>query len=982
MAENNVTIDGRQLTFTPGETVLDVARRNGIFIPTLCHLKGASPTGACRVCVVEIEGGRALSPACVTPAAKNQVIHTQTPDVQEARRTILALLLQSGNHNCAIAERDAAAWAGFQQQVENYDGTDALCPLHGACKLQALAYRYQVDPSDLVRLEARYPIEMASPLIVRDFSRCILCGRCVQACNEIQVNNAISNGYRGAKAKIVAMGDGDLERSDCVYCGECIQACPVAALTEKKARYALRPWEARHVRTTCHYCGVGCQMDLHIKDDRIMKVTGAPETQPNLGRLCLKGRFGFDFLQSQERLVRPLIREDGKLREASWDEALDLVAAKIKETKDQEGPEAIAGICSAKSTNESLYLMQKLFRAVIGSPNVVSSFVGSGLNNPLSDLERAGRILLVGSDVTEENPVAGTFIKRAVRSGAALLVVDSRPTKISTFATTSLPVNEGTESVLVNGFIRELLDRGRDGSGSTKEIAANFPSGKVLETTGVSAEAFKAAVDLLDTDEPVMLVYGPRVAPFSDAFLRLQELLGNLWRPCGGVNYLGALNNSQGASDLGMRPGVLPGYARIDDRPARERFETAWGCTLSDRPGLSLPELIRNMAGNGGPEQKRIRFLYCAGENLAITKPVLPDVMKALESVDFLVVQDILRTETLEYADVVLPAAAWVEDEGTTTNCERRVGRVRRAVPPPGEARSETRIFSDIAGRLGARWTTASPQEIWEKEITALVPALSGVTYARLEEGGVPWALSPQKGDISGDGTALFLSAPQWTSFNYHHRTLLEQCEGLLETLSAATGLGARVAPSDPEEVTAGFLKTLEEEEKLQVKPQIDEILAAYRPRRGGLIPVLQRVQEILGFLPVPVQNYIALGLGLPASDVYGVTTFYSFFTMIPRGRHVIRICLGTACFVKGSAKLLEQLQRHLKVETGATTEDREFSLDVVRCLGACGLAPVMVIDNVTHGQLIGSEIVKIVESYRSPSGEETVIPQSKQEIT
>jgi predicted molibdopterin-dependent oxidoreductase YjgC/NADH:ubiquinone oxidoreductase subunit E len=966
MSENRMTIDGRQLTFTPGETILEVARRNGIFIPTLCHLKGASPTGACRVCVVEVEGGRALFPACVTPAAKNQVVHTASPDVLEARRTIVALLLQAGNHNCAIAERDAAGWMGLQQQVEKYDQTDALCPAHSACKLQALAYRYQVDPAGLVRLKPRYPMEMASPLIVRDFSRCILCGRCVQACNEIQVNNAISHGYRGAKAKIVAMGDGGLERSDCVFCGECVQACPVAALTEKKARYSIRPWEARHVRTTCHYCGVGCQLDLHIKDNRVMKATGVQDTRPNLGRLCVKGRFGFDFLTTSERLTQPLVRENGKLREASWDEALDRVVSKIREVLKDDGPGAIAGIGSAKSTNESLYLMQKLFRAVIGSPNVVSPFAASGLNLPLGDMEKARRILLIGSDITEENPVAGTFIKRAAKAGAALLVVDSRPTKIAAFATTPLLVREGTESVLVNGWIRELLERGRKGPAGTAEIAASFPGDKVLQTTGISAEAFKAAVDTLDTNEPVMLVYGPRVAPFADAFLRLQGLLGNLWRACGGVNALGALNNSQGASDMGLRPGALPGYARIDDPGARKRFEAAWGCTLSDRPGLSFPQLIRAMAGNGPSGDGRVRFLYCVGENPAITQPVLPDVIKALKALDFLVVQDNLRTETLEYAHVVLPSAAWVEDDGTTTNCERRVSRVRRAVPAPGQARPETWIFSEIARRLGAPWSDQTPRDIWEKEITALVPALSGMTYSRMEEdGGMVWPLPPPTDAASLDGASAFLAAPQWAAFNYHHRTLLEQCEGLIETLSAAGGIGRRSAPSDPAEVTAQFIKTLEEEEKLSVKPKIDEILAAYRPKKGGLIPVLQQIQEILGFLPVTVQNYIALGLGLPASEVYGVTTFYSFFTMIPRGRHVIRICLGTACFVKGSAKLLEQLQRHLKVDTGATTVDREFSLDVVRCLGACGLAPVMVIDNVTHGQLAASDIVGIVESYR-----------------
>ena len=361
MSENTITINGRTLEFSPGDTILDVARSDGIFIPTLCHLKGANPTGACRICVVEIEGGRALSPACAMPATKGMVIHTNSPVVLTARRYIVGMLLQSGNHNCASRLKDSAEWTELQQQAEAYDQSGELCDVYGECKLQALSYLYQADGGDLAGLDPHYPIEMSSPLIIRDSSRCILCGRCVQACNDIQVNNAISHGYRGATSKIVTMGDSSLERSDCVFCGECIQACPVGALVEKQSRYRIRPWEAKHVRTTCPYCGVGCQLDLHIKDNKIMKVTGVEDAAPNLGRLCAKGRFGFDFISSPKRLTKPLIRTNGELRDASWDEALDLVAAKIKETKEKSGADAIAAVCSARATNETLYLMKKLF---------------------------------------------------------------------------------------------------------------------------------------------------------------------------------------------------------------------------------------------------------------------------------------------------------------------------------------------------------------------------------------------------------------------------------------------------------------------------------------------------------------------------------------------------------------------------------------------------------------------------------------------
>ncbi|MEA2039420.1 MAG: molybdopterin-dependent oxidoreductase, partial [Thermodesulfobacteriota bacterium] len=776
MLENIITIDGRKLAFTPEETILDVARKNGIFIPTLCHAKGTRPTGACRVCVVEIEGGRALSPACATPAADKMIVHTNSPEVLKARRMILALLLNSGNHNCAIGGRDSDDWTEFEQKVENYDQSTDLCQAHSACKLQAYAYRYQANTSGLVREETEYPIEMASPLILRDFSRCILCGKCVSACNEIQVNNAISHGFRGAKSKIVAMGDDTLERSECVFCGECIQACPVGALVEMKSRYKIRPWEAHHVRTTCHYCGVGCQLDLHIKDDTIMKVTGVEDAHPNLGRLCVKGRFGYDFIRSPERLTRPMIRENDKLRDATWDEALDLIASKISEIKKQDGADAIAGICSAKSTNEALYLMQKLFRGVIGSNHLASPHAAGGLNNPIGELEKAQHIILVGCDVTEENPVAGTFIKRAVNNGCKLVVIDSRPTKIGNFASANLLVKEGMESILINGIIQELIDRGRKGSDEIRNIAGRFPLDQVTGSTGLSLEEIKAAVEIIDTAEPAMLVYGPRVAASAQTFLYLQELLDNLGKECGGLNFLGDLNNSQGACDMGMLPEYLPGYARVDDEKARKPFEEAWGCSLNNTPGLDLAGIVNNIRGNNEGSKNKIRMLYCAGENLAIAGPAIPDITSALESIDFLVVQDILDNDTIKYADVVLPASIWAEEEGTYTNCERRVSRVRHAVPAPGEAKPETWIFTQLASRLGKAWTDSDSREIWEKEIAMLVPQLRGITYSRIEHGGLQWPV--QDTESSGtehlNGDSFPLCRGSLVSFNYHHRTLLE----------------------------------------------------------------------------------------------------------------------------------------------------------------------------------------------------------------
>jgi predicted molibdopterin-dependent oxidoreductase YjgC len=368
--QNLITINGKAYAFEPGETILDVARNNFIDIPTLCHLKGAAPTGACRICVVEVERARTLMASCTTPAAKGMVVRTESPKVVEARKTMIQLLLSSGNHNCAVRGSDDRDWTQFQLKVHCDDDSSELCPVWGDCRLQDLAYRYQVSGENFAATETKYPMETVNPFIVRDFSRCIQCGRCVQACNEIQVNNAISFGYRGADSKIIASGDRPLKDSDCVFCGECVQVCPVGALVEKDVRYRVRPWETTKVRTTCTYCGVGCQMHLHVKDGKVVKVTGVENVPPNYGSLCVKGRFGFNFVNSPERLTKPLIRKNGEFIESSWDETLDLVARKLKEIRDTHGGDAIGVLTSARASNEENYIANKFTRAVLKTNNI------------------------------------------------------------------------------------------------------------------------------------------------------------------------------------------------------------------------------------------------------------------------------------------------------------------------------------------------------------------------------------------------------------------------------------------------------------------------------------------------------------------------------------------------------------------------------------------------------------------------------------
>ncbi len=365
----HLMINDREIPFTSGQTILEVARANQIPIPTICYLKGTLPAGRCGICVVEIKGQDELALSCSTIADTSMKVKTESDRVIKERKTILAKLLSSGNHNCAISKSGGNQWSDFQLKVNKADDTDKLCPAWGDCRLQDLAYQYQVDIDKCPQEDEPFDsMEIKNPLIVRDFSLCILCGRCISACNEVQVNRAI--GLDEKKNKVVTEGDKALIDSNCVFCGECIQVCPTGALVEKKSRYIWRPWKSEKIRTTCPYCGVGCQQMLHVQDGKIVKVTGVEHAEPNKGRLCIKGRFGYDFLYSKERLTTPYIKENGEFREASWDEALDLVANKFTEIIEKHGPDALAGVSCARSINEDSYQMQKLFRAVFKTNNI------------------------------------------------------------------------------------------------------------------------------------------------------------------------------------------------------------------------------------------------------------------------------------------------------------------------------------------------------------------------------------------------------------------------------------------------------------------------------------------------------------------------------------------------------------------------------------------------------------------------------------
>ncbi|MBN1627244.1 MAG: formate dehydrogenase subunit alpha [Deltaproteobacteria bacterium] len=766
MSENNIIIDNQKYVFQPGQTILEVAEENGIHIPTLCYLKGATPTGACRICVVEVEGAKALVASCSTPAAPNMVVKTSSPRVIRARKFNIELLLSSGHHNCLAQDLDNDSWTDAQLEALSAKGHEDLCPAYGRCKLQDLAIEYRVRTNHFQPSEQRYAIEDASPLIVRDFSRCILCGRCVQACNEVQVNRAISFGYRGSSAKVVTKGDRPLSESDCVFCGECVQACPVGALFIKGEISSgdLDPG-IKKVRTTCSYCGVGCQLYLHVKENKVIRVTGVENVGPNFGSLCVKGRFGYNFINDQKRLTRPLIRENNEFREATWDEALNLIAKRLIDIKDDHGPDSIGVFSSARITNEENYLAQKFTRAVIGTNNIdhcarlchastiagLSASFGSGaMTNPIEDVEKADVILITGSNTTENHPVLSSYVKRAVTyRGTKLIVVDPRKIPITDFATFWLRQNLGTDVAWLNGMMHVIIkERLYDekyvnsrtvGLDELKKTVEKYTPEYVEGITGIPKDLLVKAARMYAQAKAASIIYSMGITQHTTgtdnvkSVANLSMLCGNVGIEGGGVNPLRGQNNVQGACDMGALPNVYTGYQKVDDHAIRDKMERAWGVKgLPAAPGLSVTQMIEK-AHEGG-----VKAIYIIGENPMLSDPDLNHVKKSLEKLEFLVVQDIFLTETAELADVVLPSASFAEKSGTFTNTERRVQLVRKAVAPPGKAKEDMEIICALSGRMGYPMAYNDSGAVME-EIAKLTPSYCGINHGRLEHEGIHW---------------------------------------------------------------------------------------------------------------------------------------------------------------------------------------------------------------------------------------------------
>ncbi len=810
----NLTIDNKKVQGEAGQTVLQIAEANGIHIPTLCYMEGVHENFSCRICVVEVEGMRNLQPSCALKAANDMVVSTNNAKVLSARRTIVNLMLSNGEHNCLS------------------------CEANGDCQLQSAAYELGIETPKFIIDSVNKPvIDASSQMIIRDNRKCILCKRCVVACNQIVDNGVLGLGQRGSETVITCDNDKPMGESSCVQCGECVQRCPVGALIEKKSVGKARTWETKKVRTTCPYCGVGCQLNLHMKGEDIVKVTGVEKALPNDGRLCVKGRFGYDFIYSDERIKTPLIKEKDGFREASWDEALDLVASKFKDIIAKHGPEAIAGVSCARSTNENSYQMQKLVRAVFQSPNIdhcarvchaptvaglIKSFGTGGMTNSIQEFANTKLLFCIGTNMTEAHPVAATFVKNGVRNGAKMIVVDPRRHRLADYADVFAQIKVGSDVAFLNAIMNVLITEDlydkefvRDHCENFEELKATvlkYPPERGEEISNVPKETIIEIARMLGTIKPAMLLYTLGITEHTCgtdnvmAVANIQMLLGNIGKENAGVNPLRGQNNVQGACDMGALPNVLPGYQNFADPAVNAKFSKAWGVkSVPATNGLMIAEMIEGLL------DKKIRGFFMFGENLVQAEPDIAHVEKCMEAAEFLVCTDIFQTETTRFADVVLPAASWCEDEGTYTNAERRISRVRKIKNAPGEAKPDWWIFKEIAKRFGHEWESNSAQEIWDNELAVLCPSFAGVKYYRLDAGeGIQWPCPsedhPGTQILHKDGNFTrgkgFLMPLEWTPpaevadaeypfvlstgrrlYHYHTRTQTGRSKGLNELL-------------------------------------------------------------------------------------------------------------------------------------------------------------------------------------------------------
>lgn len=730
------TIDGKVCEVLEGESILTALHRLQIDLPTLCTADGLEPEGGCRMCLVRMEGVKRPVAACHTRLEPGARICSVDPELESVRRTIMKLYL------------DTAGQTGLEVR-RTQPG-----------KFRDLLAKYGLDGHG--ETEHGHP-DASHPFLRFDAPACITCRLCLHACNEIQGQFVYGVAHRGYRSKII-YGPGDtFHESACVACGACVDVCPTGAIQDRDSE-RLPPPAATLTQSVCGYCGVGCRIEIEADEKIVRRITGIREAKVNHGHLCVKGRFAHTWHHSPERLSKPLIREGGALRKASWDEAIAFIVRRLTEIKDESGPDALGAFASSRSTNEACYLLQKLFRAVVGTNNVdccarvchsstalaLQLVTGTGAATAsFADIENARCIVVAGANPTEAHPVIGARIKQAALRGVPLIVVDPRRIELADYATCHLQLVPGTNVSLFNAIAKILIEEelidlqflsGRtEGFSELKAHLDSIEFEDAAAPTGVSSASIWTAARLIGTHSPVLFVHGLGLSELVQGtasvmcLCNLAMLTGNIGKAGAGMLPLRGQNNVQGSADMGSSPTHFPGYQPVGDPAARSRIQRIWGQLPPALPGLTSPLMLRAAA------EGRIRGLWLMGEDVAQSDPNETEVLKALENLDLVIVQDPFPCESASYAHVVLPAAGYLEQEGTFTNGERRIQLVRPAVPPPGDARPDWLTVLEVARRFGADWSYDSPAAVMD-EIAKVAPLLfGGVSYSRLEPDGLQW---------------------------------------------------------------------------------------------------------------------------------------------------------------------------------------------------------------------------------------------------
>lgn len=738
-----LSIDDQKISCPPGTSILEAAAQNGIKIPHLCYHPDLKPFGACRLCLVEDGKTGRLMASCVTPVAPEMTIRTQNPRILSHRRNIARLMIAEHPESCIV------------------------CSKGNRCQLRWIAAQMGVGETDLYSMPNYKPLEQANPFIIRDLSKCILCGKCIRADHELVGVGAIDYNSRGFTSRPATVHEQGLEQSNCTFCGTCVSMCPTGALSAKSTQYVGSP--EKESFSICSFCGVGCSLAMGQSADKIIDVNPAhlPDSV-NKATLCVRGHFAHDFLNSAGRIIAPLMPKKGEaesihMAPVSWEEALDEVAERLNQIKDENGPQSIAFMGSSKCSNEENYLFQKIARVFIGTNNidnggyVSGQFLSTFLNqktgggcrlNPLGDLQKAEVILVLGADPNHSLPVVSYYLKYAAKQGTPLIVVDPRKTELVRFASLWLRINPRTDLELLNaltallytknGYDSEFIDRYSEAFSIFTYSLSSLDLDKVSRVTGLEMQDLNATAELLK-GKRIAFVIGHGVLQqrygihTMDAILNLSLMTGSLGTEGAGIYVLTRENNQAGAMDMGTVPNLLPGRMALDEDAARKTWEKNWKAKISPDPGLNMSRVIE------AAESGQLKALYIMGENPLRSLPQPERVKTALEKLEFLVVQDILNNEIVKLADVALPGAAASEKSGSFTNLEGRIQSFSPVVPPPGEAKPDWEILDMLSTRLGAPERYGALDKIRE-EIRRLIP-----TYAEMNGRGQSWvkAASP-----------------------------------------------------------------------------------------------------------------------------------------------------------------------------------------------------------------------------------------------